>query len=59
MSGQIIFVAFESINYINETVFSLCVTTNGICFISHKLLAFNHKLNGNLFWLKAVNIWFY
>ena len=47
-------VVFESINYINETVFNLCATTMYV--ISHKSLAFNHKLNECLFWLKTVSI---
>ena len=28
-------VVFESINYINETLFNLCAITNGMYFISH------------------------
>ena len=39
-------VVFESINYINETVFNLCAGTNGMYFMSHNSFAFNHKLRG-------------
>ena len=34
-------VVFESINYINETVFNLCAVNNGMYFISHNSFAFN------------------
>ena len=43
-------VIFECINYINETVFNLCATTNGMYFISHNSFEFNHKLNERFFW---------
>ena len=43
-------VVFESINYINETVFNLCAATNGMYFISHNSFVFNRKLNEKLFW---------
>ena len=41
---------FESINYINETIFNLCEATNGMYFINHNSFAFNHKINESLFW---------
>ena len=48
-------VIFESINYINETVFNLCAVTNGMYFISHNSFAFNHKLNERFFWKDKIH----
>ena len=48
-------VVFESINYINETVFNLCAATNDMYFISHNSFTFNNKLNETLFWKDKIH----
>ena len=48
-------VVFVSINYINETIFNSCAATNCMYFISHNSFAFNHKLNGSLFWKAKIH----
>ena len=34
----------------NEAIFNLCASTNGMYFISHNTFAFNDDLNKILFW---------